>query len=101
MRPVDVQIIGRELAIKWDDQSESFIALETLRRYCPCAGCKGEVDIMGNLHKGPDIPLTPESNQLARIQTVGGYALEPVWGDGHESGLYTFDFLRRLPQTPA
>ena len=42
MRPLDIQQIGNELAIKWDDGSESFIPLETLRRCCPCAGCKGE-----------------------------------------------------------
>ncbi len=97
MRPLDVQIIGSELAIKWDDQTESFISLNSLRRYCPCAGCKGEVDVLGNLHKGPEIPLTADSFQLVGLQQVGGYALQPVWADGHESGLFTFDFLRRLP----
>jgi DUF971 family protein len=49
MRPVDIQPIGKELAVKWDDGSEDFIPLEKLRRCCPCAGCKGEVDIMGNV----------------------------------------------------
>jgi DUF971 family protein len=97
VRPLDVQIIGSELAIKWDDQTESFISLNSLRRYCPCAGCKGEVDVLGNLHKGPEIPLTADSFQLVGLQQVGGYALQPVWADGHESGLFTFDFLRRLP----
>src|SRR3989454_8949279 len=48
MRPMDLQPIGDELAIKWDDGSESFISLEKLRRACPCAGCKGEADIMGD-----------------------------------------------------
>ena len=49
MQPVDIQQIGSELAIKWDDGGENFIPLEKLRRCCPCAGCKGEVDIMGNV----------------------------------------------------
>lgn len=35
MRPIDVQRIGQELAVKWEDGSESFLALETLRRACP------------------------------------------------------------------
>jgi DUF971 family protein len=29
-------------------------------------------------------------------QIVGGYALQPSWGDGHGTGLYTFALLRRL-----
>ena len=98
MRPTDVQQIGDELAIKWDDGSESFIKLETLRRYCPCAGCKGERDIMGNLYKGPDRPLSAHSFQLARITMIGGYAVQPVWADGHSTGLYSFDYLRQVAE---
>src|SRR5580704_15860807 len=66
MRPLDIQQIGGELAIKWEDGSESFVPLEKLRRYCPCAGCKGEVDIMGNLYRGPEKALKPEAFQLVR-----------------------------------
>ena len=96
MRPIDIQPIGDELAIKWDDGGESFVKLEKLRRHCPCAGCKGEVDVMGHLYKGPDKPLLPASFQLVRLPTVGGYAVCPVWGDGHHTGLYAFDYLRRV-----
>jgi DUF971 family protein len=96
MRPVDMQAIGQELAIKWDDGSESFVPLEHLRRACPCAGCQGERDVMGNLHKPPPQPLTPRSFQLVRLERVGGYAIQPVWADGHNTGLYAFDYLRRL-----
>ena len=95
-RPVDVQQIGGELAIKWEDGAESFIALEKLRRACPCAGCMGERDIMGQLHKGPEQPLAPRSFQLARLEWVGSYAVQPVWADGHRSGIFSFDYLRRL-----
>jgi DUF971 family protein len=96
MRPVDIQAIGGELAIKWDDGSESFIPLETLRRACPCAGCKGEVDIMGNLYKGPERTLSPTAFELARIETVGTYAIQPIWADGHATGLFSFDYLKRV-----
>ncbi len=96
MRPTDIQRIGNELAIKWDDGGESFITLEKLRRACPCAGCKGEVDVMGNLYKGPDKPLSPDAFLLAQIHHVGGYAIQPFWLDGHSSGLFAFDFLRRV-----
>jgi DUF971 family protein len=96
MRPVDLQQIGGELAIKWEDGSESFIALEKLRRACPCAGCMGERDIMGQLHKGPEQTLSPRSFELERLEFVGGYGAQPFWADGHATGIFSFDYLRRL-----
>lgn len=96
MRPLDLQPIGDELAIKWEDGSESFIRLEKLRRCCPCAGCKGEMDIMGNLYKNPAKPLSPRAFQLVRFERVGGYAVRPIWADGHATGLFSFDYLRQV-----
>jgi len=98
MRPVDLQAIGDELAVKWDDGSESFIKLERLRRACPCAGCKGEMDVFGKIYKNPGRPLTPQAVQLNRIAFVGGYAVQPWWADGHSSGLFTFDYLKRVAE---
>jgi DUF971 family protein len=96
MRPLDIQQIGQELAIKWEDGGESFVPLEKLRRHCPCAGCRGEVDIMGKLYKGPERPLTPQSFQLRGLTRIGTYALQPTWADGHNSGLYSFDYLKEV-----
>ena len=96
MRPQDIQHIGNELAVKWADGGESFIALETLRRACPCAGCKGEVDILGNLYKNPEKPLTAKAFDLVKLVSVGGYAIQPVWADGHNTGIYSFDYLLRI-----
>lgn len=98
MRPIDIQPIGQELAIKWQDGSEDFISLEKLRRACPCAGCKGERDVMGNLYKGPDLQLTPKSFELRALNWVGTYAVQPVWADGHATGLYSFDYLKLITQ---
>jgi DUF971 family protein len=96
MRPLDIQPIGTELAVKWSDGGESFISLDNLRRACPCAGCKGETDIMGNLYKNPAQPLTAKAFELTRIISVGSYAIQPVWADGHATGLYSFEYLRRI-----
>ena len=96
MQPLDIQPIGDELAIKWDDGTETFIALEKLRRHCPCAGCKGEVDVMGNLYKGPEQPLTPRAFQLRGITRIGSYGVQPAWADGHATGIFSFDYLRRV-----
>jgi len=100
VRPSDIQQIGEELAIKWDDGSESFVRLETMRRHCPCAGCKGEGDILGNIYKNPDKPLSAQSWKLQRITQVGGYAVQPVWGDGHSSGIFSFDYLKKIADLP-
>jgi len=96
MQMLDFQVIGSELAIKWVDGVESFLPLEELRRHCPCAGCKGEMDVMGNVHKGPEMKLIQASFHLRRIERVGSYALQPIWADGHTTGLYSFEFLRTL-----
>jgi DUF971 family protein len=96
MRPPDIQQIGSELAVKWDDGGENFIPLENLRRACPCAGCKGETDIMGNVHKNPEQKLSSDAFRLNRIISVGGYGIQPLWADGHATGIYPFDYLRRI-----
>lgn len=101
MKILDLQQIGEELAVKWDDSSESFIKLETLRRRCPCAGCQGETDIMGNLYKNPEKPLTASAFKLVRMERVGGYAIQPAWADGHSTGLYSFEYLKRLAELPS
>lgn len=96
MRPLDLQIVGQELAIKWDDGSESFLPLEKLRLCCPCAGCQGERDVMGNLYKAPPQTLRSSAFQIVRVASIGGYAVQPVWADGHNTGIYSFDYLRRV-----
>ena len=96
MRPLDLQQIGNELAIRWEEGSESFIPLEKLRRSCPCAGCHGETDILGNVYKSPDKPLPVSAFELRRFVPVGGYAVQLFWGDGHNSGLFSFDYLKQI-----
>ena len=96
MQPKEIQTIGTTLAIKWDDETETFVTLETLRRHCPCAGCQGEKDIMGNVYKNSPKPLSPASFELQGLTKVGGYAVRPAWKDGHSTGLFSFDYLQRL-----
>jgi len=96
MKPLDIQVVGNDLAIKWDDGGETFIALDVLRRGCPCAGCKGETDILGNVYKNPSPELSPKAFALFRLERVGSYAIQPVWADGHATGIFSFDYLKRL-----
>jgi DUF971 family protein len=91
----NVQLIGEELAVQWNDGEESYFALERLRRACPCASCGGEPDVLGNIAR-PDVTYTAKSFELTGWQLVGGYALQPMWADGHSTGLYSFQYLLRL-----
>jgi DUF971 family protein len=87
--------VGDEVALAWSDGGECFFGLEQLRRACPCAVCQGEADVLGMVDR-PVVEYGPESFVLRRMQVIGGYALQPTWGDGHGTGLYSFSYLRRM-----
>ena len=97
LEPTNIQQIGNELAIHWNDGTESYLKLENLRRACPCAACGGEPDVLGNISR-PHLSYTGKSFQLTGFDLVGGYALQPRWADGHSTGIYSFTYLRRLGQ---
>jgi DUF971 family protein len=94
--PVDIQLIGDELAIRWNDEAESYLPLQNLRLACPCAACQGEPDALGHIER-PLVSYDPErSFRLRSYAVIGGYAFQPTWEDGHSTGLYTFSSLRHL-----
>lgn len=95
LAPNQLHLIGHELAISWNDSTETFLPVEMLRRACPCASCGGEPDVLGNLIR-PNVSYTPPSFELRSWELVGGYALQPTWGDGHRTGIYSYQYLRRL-----
>ncbi len=95
LNPTNIQQIGDEVAIAWNDGTESYLKIEMLRRACPCAACGGEPEVLSNLSR-PHMSYTDESFQLVGFDLVGGYALQPRWADGHATGIYSFTYLRRL-----
>jgi DUF971 family protein len=100
LEPNNVQQIGDELAIAWNDGTETFLGLELLRRVCPCAACGGEPDVLGHISR-PHVSYTDKSFELLGFDFVGGYAIQPRWADGHSTGIYSFTYLRRLAQHSA
>ena len=100
LKPTNIQQIGNELAICWDDGAESYLDLQFLRRACPCAACGGEPDVLGNIMR-PNVSYSENSFDLTGFQLVGGYALQLNWGDGHNTGIYSFHYLRRISQPVA
>ncbi len=95
MSPSALQKIGNEFAIAWSDGSETFLSLEILRLACPCASCQGEPDVMGQVAR-PAQDLPPGCFDLTGWEVVGGYGLQPTWGDGHRTGIFSFSHLQRL-----
>jgi len=93
--PVNIQLIGQEVAIVWDDGMETYFPFEKLRAASPSASNVGERDILGNLYGG-DGPRRFPGVQVVGWERVGNYALRFDFSDGHRTGLYTFDYLRGL-----
>jgi DUF971 family protein len=97
MRPRQVQLIGIELAIIWEDGSESYFHPEFLRRHSPSAQNIGEKDIFGQQYGG-DGPKSFPGVRIKSWEFHGNYALRPVFSDGHSSGLYSWDYLKKLEE---
>ena len=91
--------IGNELALAFSDGFEAYLDFAMLRRACPCAVCQGEPDAMGRIVR-PLVEHGPRAFELQKFETVGGYALQLFWGDGHSSGIYGFGYLRKLAGIP-
>lgn len=83
---------GRRLLIDWSDNHASVHGYEALRRGCPCAWCAGEGGQKGVVDE--DTQFTEQETTLYELQPVGRYGLTPVWGDGHHTGIYTYERLR-------
>lgn len=85
-----------ELGIAWEDGVENFLSWRVLRDACPCALCAGESDVMGRVLKPEKKAVSEEGYRLRQWRRVGNYALQLVWGDGHNTGLYSYAYLRHL-----
>lgn len=87
--------IGGELALALGDGREMYFPLSMLRRACPCAACQGEPDAMGRVLR-PVIKHGVGAFELKRFELVGGYGIQLFWADGHGSGIYSLDYLKKL-----
>jgi DUF971 family protein len=97
--PVNIQLIGSELAVVWADGAESYVGFEKLRAASPSAETAGERDIFGRQYGG-DGPKRFGGVRVVGWTQVGNYALRFDFSDGHNSGLYAYDYLRRIAAAP-
>ncbi len=92
--PVEVRRLAEEglLRITWDDDHVSDYPLAYLRGWCPCATCQGHGNERRYVHAA--------NVAVAAIGVVGKYALNVTWGDGHDTGIYSYRYLRELCPCP-
>ncbi len=95
--PVDIQLVGSEVAIRWSDGRESFLPSDRLRAASPSAETQGERDIFGNQYGGGGSKQFDGVTVLG-WEGIGNYAIRFEFSDGHRTGLYSFDLLRDLSE---
>ncbi len=93
MQPAKIYLENNCLKINWDDGSGSGIKLSNLRNHCPCAVCEKMRE-----ERGKDfIPVfTEEQVTIENILVNGNYAIKIIWNDGHDTGIYEYDFLKKF-----
>lgn len=96
--PVELIQLGPDaLGVAWSDGHQSQFHARKLRLECPCASCVDEWTKEKRL-QDDSVPMDVRPRKL---QTVGRYALNVSWSDGHDTGFYTFDQLRSLCECQA
>ena len=86
------------LRITWSDGMVREYTLRELREACPCATCLEK----RNAAPPPanELPVMQPgqggAQTLVSMRPVGNYAYQLTYGDGHDSGIYMFELLRRL-----
>lgn len=94
MKPVEIKVSRKNgLQLMWEDKNETKVSLKKLREFCPCATCLTIREKQSTAY----IPIFNDSQILVRdIQTVGSYAINIKWKDGHDTGIYEYSFLKKL-----
>ncbi len=92
----DIQVIGDEIAIKWADDSDNFYPMDKLRAASPSAETAGERDLLGVKIGGGEEGRDFSGVTVTGWAPVGNYGIQFKFSDGHNTGIYSFDFLKEL-----
>jgi DUF971 family protein len=87
---------GQVLRVEWDDRHTSIFPLSYLRDECPCAACKGE-NLFGTVYRPPALKMFQVGMyDLESLSPMGHYGVQAKWKDGHDTGIYSWDYLRMV-----
>jgi DUF971 family protein len=92
---------SKGIQIDWKDNHHSDYGLNYLRERCPCATCTGahgNPARSGGARPQPESPFQMYQPRLKMlgVEAVGNYAIRIDWSDGHNTGIYSYDHLRRI-----
>ncbi len=98
--PSAISVHDRVLEIDWSDGHHGSYPHRFLRAKCLCAVCGSEPDLSSLVspegkHKAP--PISDDIKPV-RLGKVGNYGLSVKWSDGHSTGVYTYEYLKKICQ---
>ncbi len=106
-KSVDVRITaGTGMEIEWKDGHRSSYSFQFLRDACPCALCNEEREKSGREPGQPAktapgaLPMFKPPAKPTEAEGVGRYAIRFTWNDGHQHGIYGWDYLREICPCP-
>lgn len=99
IRPLKIRLDRplSKLVIVWSDGTVSSYPWDFLRAHCPSAGEKAVRENRDPLAVLGAVPST----RIVDVRMIGNYAIGLTWEDGHNSGIYSWDYLLRLSEDPA
>lgn len=83
-----------EMFMGWNTGEKFAVPYVELRFYCPCAGCIDEHTGQRTLKR---TSIRPDIRPI-QVQPIGRYAIQIIWSDGHDTGMYHYDRLFELCQ---
>lgn len=90
--PREIRRLGVDaLRVEWADGHVSEYRNTFLRERCPCAECRAR-----GRRTLPVVNASPVELYPVQIGLVGRYAVSLQWSDGHDTGIYSYETLRRL-----
>ena len=94
MKPIPQEIKSKDgsITIRWSDGHASRYDARDLRLGCRCAACVDEWTHQSLIH--PD--RVPQDVRPKAIDIMGQYAIHIDWSDGHNTGIFTYDYLREV-----
>ncbi len=105
LRPARIRVDktgGTGMSIEWRDGHQNHWSFRWLRDACPCAVChearekEGRAPGVGKPKPKTLLPLYEAPVLPREVEPVGRYALKFIWNDGHEAGVYSWDYLRNV-----
>lgn len=77
-----------ELEITWQNGDRHQVSGDELRRYCACSNCRAR-QLVG-------VRLVTESGEITRVELLGSTAVQLVFADGHDRGIFPWPYLNAI-----